>query len=165
MLLLQPQVVEQYLKRLARLLQQQCQALVQALLAIGGWRHAVEAHQGVQAQARQGLPPGQLARRVDRAEVEHRQQRLATQGEDGQFIAVLGQHRLAGVDDIQPGIGTQQLAQHLGFLLETLACFAAVKEAADACRAVLARCLSGLAVEQFQQGDGVLHAGGVVQLQ
>ncbi len=129
-------VLDQSLQLGSRLFQQQRQAFVQPALTVHGWRYAVEAHQCMQAEAGQGLTPFLVAVPRLGDEVEHRQQRLAAAGEHRQLILVLGQHRLTGVDHVEPGVAGQQLTQHLGFLLEALACLAAVEKARGACRAV-----------------------------
>ncbi|MCY1355047.1 hypothetical protein D9M69_414510 [compost metagenome] len=122
-------IVHQALQLRAGAFQQQGQAVVEALLAVQRRRHAVETHQGMQAEAGQGLAPVALAMVFAGDEVQHWQERPATHGQHRQFVTVFGQDRLAGVDHIEPGIGGQQLAQHLGFLLEALACLAAVEKA------------------------------------
>ena len=129
-------VVDQALQGGAGVLEQQGQALEQAPFAILGRRHAVEAHQGVQAKTGEGFAPLRLAMLLAGDEVEHGQQGLAATGQDFQLIAVLGQHRLAGIDHIEPGIARQQLAQDLGFLFETLARLAALEKPLQPCRAV-----------------------------
>ncbi len=119
----------------------------------------------MQAQARQGFAPLRFTVVGAGDEVEHRQQRFAAGIEYFQLVAVLGQHRLAGVDHIQPGVAGQQLAQYLGFLFEALACFAALQEAFDARRAIEAFAWAVQAFQVVEQGDGVFQAGGVVELQ
>ncbi len=146
-------------------LQQQRQALVEAPLAVQRRRHAVETHQGVQAQASEGGAPLLLAMLRAGDEVQHRQQRPAAAGEHRQFVAILGQHRFAGVDHVEPGVGGEQLADHLGFLFETPARFVAVQQPRHAFRAIetLAGALQG--VQVVEQGDGVFQAGRVVEFQ
>ena len=158
-------VVDQPLQLRAGLFLQQGQALVQAALAIERRRDAVETHQGMQALAGQGFAPVVLAVVVAGDEVEHRQQRFAAHGQHGQFVAVLGQHGLAGVDHVEAGVRDQQLAQHLGFLFEALARLAAVEKARQPLWAVQAFAGAVEALQVVEQGDGVFQAGGVVQLQ
>ena len=98
---------DQALQLWARLLQQQGQALVQAAFAIQRRRDGVEGDQRMQAEARQGAAPGVFLWLAGTAEIEHRQQRFAAAGQHGQFVAVFGQHRLAGVDQVEPGIAGQ----------------------------------------------------------
>ena len=139
-------VVDQPLQGRAGAFQQQGQAFVQAAFAVLGWGYAVEPYQRVKAKPGKGFAPLRLAVLVAGDKVEHRQQWLAATGQHLQFVAVLGQHWLAGIDHIQAGVAGQQLAQHLGFLLETLARFAALQEPLEAGRAVqaLARALQPL---------------------
>ncbi len=158
-------IVDQPLQLRPRLLQQQRQAFVQAPLAVQRRRHAVETHQRMQAEAGQGLAPLLFAMAGLGDEVEHRQERLAAAGERRQLVLVLGQHRLAGVDHVEPGVAGQQLAQHLGLLLEALARLAAVEKACGARRAVEAFAGALQAFEIVEQGDGVFQARRVVELQ
>ena len=119
----------------------------------------------MQAEAGQGFAPVRFAVVAAADKVEHRQQRLAATGQHLQFVAVLGQHRLASVDHVQAGIGGQQLAQHLGFLFETLARLAAFQETRQPRRAIQAFAGAVEAFQVIEQGDGVFQAGSVVQLQ
>ena len=89
------------------MLQQQRQAFIQAAFAIFGRCHAVEPHQRMQTEAGQGFAPLGLAVLRAADKVEHWQQRLAATGQYAEFVAVLGQHRLAGIDHIQPGVRGQ----------------------------------------------------------
>ncbi|MCY1425494.1 hypothetical protein D9M71_412830 [compost metagenome] len=100
-------VVDQPLQDRAGVFQQQGQALVQTALAVLWRGHAVEPHQRVKAKPGKGFTPLRLTVLVAGNEVEYRQQRLAAAGQYFQFVAVLGQHRLAGVDHIQAGIAGQ----------------------------------------------------------
>ena len=158
-------VGDQPLQLRAGPLQQQGEAFVEAPLAVQRRRHAVEAHQRMQAEAGQRGAPVGLAVAGAGDEVEHRQQRPRAVGEHRQFVAVLGQHRLAGVDHVQPGVAGQQLAQHLGLLLEAPARLGAGQQPGDARRAVEAFGGWGEQVEVVAQGDGVLQAGGVVEFE
>ena len=147
------------------MLQQQRQAFIQSALAIFGRGHAVEPHQRMQAQAGQGLAPLGLAVLRAADKVEHRQQRLAATGQYAEFVAVLGQHRFAGVDYVKSGVRGEQLAQYFGFLLKALARLAAFEKARDPRRAIQA--FTGV-VEAFkvvEQGDGIFKPRRVVQLQ
>ena len=147
------------------MLQQQGEAFIQAPLAVFRRGHAVKTHQRMQAEPGQGVAPFRLAVLRAADKVEHWQQRLAATGQHAEFVAVFGQHRLAGVDHIQSGVRGQQLAQHFGFLFKPLARFAAVEKTCDPRRAV--KTFAG-AVEAFQiveQGDGVFQPRRVVQLQ
>ena len=129
-------VDNQPLQLLTGIFQQQGEAFVQSTLAIFRWRNAVESHQRMQAQTRQGFAPVRFAVFGTADKIQHRQQRFAATGQHRQFITVFGQHRFACVDHIQAGIRGQQLAQHLGFLLEALASFAAVEKTRQACRSI-----------------------------
>lgn len=152
-------ILDQALQLGTRTLQQQGQAFVQASFAIFRWRHAVEGHQGMQAEASQGFAPFTFAMAGAGDEIEHRQQRPAAHGQHRQFVAVLGQHRLTHINHIQAGVGGHELAQHLGFLLVTLARFAAFEKAGQACRAVQALAGAVEALQVVEQGDGVFQAG------
>ncbi len=158
-------VLDQALQLGARLFQQQRQAFIQPALTVHGWRHAVEAHQCMQAEAGQGLTPFLVAVPRLGDEVEHRQQRLAAAGEHRQLVLVLGQHRLTGVDHVEPGVAGEQLTQHLGFLLEAPPRLAAVEKARGACRAVEAFAGALQSLEVVEQGDGIFETRGVVELQ
>ena len=158
-------ILDQALQLGARTLQQQGQAFVQASFTIFRWRHAVERHQGVQAEASQGFAPFTFAVAGAGDKVEHRQQRAATHGQHRQFVAVLGQHRLTHVDHIQAGVGGQQLTQYLGLLFVALARLAAFEKTRQARRAVQAFTGAVEALQVVEQGNGVFQAGGVVQLQ
>ena len=97
--------------------------------------------------------------------IEYRQQRPAATGQHTEFVAVLGQYRLAGVDHIQPRVRCQQLAQYLGLLLETLARLTAFEKPRHPRGAIQA--FAGV-VEAFQvveQGDGIFKPRRVVELQ
>ena len=147
-------------------IQQGRELLVQDAFAATGRRHRVKAHHHVQTKTGQRLAPGGLigARRAH--EIEQGQQRHGTTGQNLQLVAVLGEHRVAGVDHIEGGIALQQLPQHLGLLLEAPRCPRGLQEllhprgpvqpAPGACR---------LTVQRLQQGNGVFHAGGVIQRQ
>ncbi len=156
---------DQTLQLPARVFQQQRKAFIQPTLAVFGWRHAVKTHQRMQPEARQGFAPVGFALAVAGNEIQHRQQRLATAGEHRQLIAVLGQHRLAGVDHIQAGVGGQQLAQHLGFLLEALPGLTAIEKARQPRRAIKPLAGSVEAFQVIEQRDGVFQPWRVVQLQ
>ena len=145
--------------------QQQGEAFIQPTFTVFRGGHAVESHQRMQAQASQGFAPVRLAMVAAADEIKHRQQRLAATGQHLEFVAVLGQHRFAGVDHIQAGVGGQQLAQHLGFLFETLAGFTAIEEARQAGRAVEAFAGAIQSLQIIEQGDGIFQSGCVVQLQ
>ena len=67
-------IVDQPLQLRASLFLQQRQAVVQAAFAIQRRRHAVETHQGMQAEAGQGIAPILLAVLAAADEVQHRQQ-------------------------------------------------------------------------------------------
>ncbi len=97
-------VLDQPLQFGPRLFQQQRQAFVQPALAVHGGRHAVEAHQRMQAEAGQRLTPLIFTMPRLGDEVEHRQQRLAAAGQHCQLILVLGQDRFAGIDHVEPGV-------------------------------------------------------------
>ncbi|MNF69264.1 hypothetical protein D3C84_511390 [compost metagenome] len=97
--------------------------------------------------------------------IQHRQQGFAATGQHFQLVAILGQHRLPGVDHIEPGIRCQQLAQHLGFLFEALSGFAALQKTRQPRRAVEPFAGTFQAFEVVEQGDGVFQAGGVVEIE
>ena len=155
----------QALQLRAGVFEQQREAFIESAFAILGRCDAVETHQRMQAEARQGFAPGRFAVVGAADKIQHRQQRFATTGQHFQFIAVLGQHRLAGIDHIEAGVAGQQLPQHLGFLFETLSCFAALEEACQPGRAVEAFAGALQAFEVIEQGDGVFQAGGVVEVE
>lgn len=158
-------VVDQPLQRRAGVFQQQRQAFVQTALTILWRGHAVEPYQCVKPKPGKGFTPFRLAVLAAGDEVEHRQQRLAAVGQHFQFVAVLGQHRLARIDHIQAGMTGQQLAQYLGLLLEALARFAALQKTLQPGRAVQALAWALQAFKVVEQGDGIFQAGRVVQLQ
>ncbi|MCY1174214.1 hypothetical protein D9M73_144080 [compost metagenome] len=157
-------VVDQPLQRRAGVFQQQRQAFIQTALAILWRGHAVEPDQCVKPKPGKGFTPFRFAVLAAGDEVEHRQQRLAAVGQYFQFVAVLGQHRLAGINHIQTGIAGQQLAQYLGLLLETLARFAALQKTLQPGRAVQALARAFQPFKVVEQGDGIFQARRVVQL-
>ncbi|MNJ81851.1 hypothetical protein D3C77_808740 [compost metagenome] len=63
----------------------------------------------MQSEPRQSLTPIRLAMVGAADKIQYRQQRFAATGEYFQLIAILGQHRFAGVDHIQTGVGSKQL--------------------------------------------------------
>ncbi|MNZ76858.1 hypothetical protein D3C78_953800 [compost metagenome] len=158
-------VGDQTLKLAASVFQQQGQAFIQPALAIFGRCHTVEAHQRMQAQAGQRFAPVRLAVIGAADEVQHRQQRFAAAGQHLQFVTVLGQHRLAGIDHIQPGIGGQQLAQDLGFLFKALPRLAALQEPRQPRRAVEAFAGALQLLQVVEQGDGVFQPRCVIQFE
>ncbi len=113
----------------------------------------------------EGFTPLRFAMLGAGDKVEHRQKWLATAGQHVEFVTVLGQHRLAGVYDIEPGVACQQLAQHLGLLLEALARLAALQKPFQPRRAIQALARAFEAFEVVEQGDGIFQARCVVELQ
>ncbi|MNL19067.1 hypothetical protein D3C87_1402470 [compost metagenome] len=87
--------------------QQQGETFIESTLAIFRRRDTVETHQGMQAQPRQRFPPCRFAVVGAADEIQHRQQGFAATGQHFQLVAILGQHRLPGVDHIEPGIRGQ----------------------------------------------------------
>jgi hypothetical protein len=77
----------------------------------------------------------------------------------------LAQYRLAGINHIQGGIGLEQLAQHFGFLFETLAGGAAGQKVLNTGRAVKAFVGASQLFCVGQQGHGIFQAGGIKQVQ
>ena len=75
---------------------------------------------------------------------------------------MLGQHRVAGVDDEEASVAGAQAAQHLGFLRPGAVGVGAVEEAVDAGRGVDA-VGTPARVDEVAQAAGVFQAGGVVQ--
>ena len=145
--------------------QQQRQAFIQTALAVFGRGHAVEAHQRMQAQTRQCVAPFGFALLRVADEIQYWQQRFAATGQHTEFVAVLGQHRFAGINHVQPRIRGQQLAQHFGFLLKALAGLAAFKKTRDAGRAVQAFAGAVEALKVVEQRNGIFQPRCVVQLQ
>ena len=147
------------------MLQQQRKAFIQAPFAILGRGDAVETHQCMQTEARQGVAPLGFALLRTADEIEHRQQRFAATGQHAEFVTVFGQHRFAGIDHVEPGVRSQQLAQDFGLLLETLSGLAAFQEARHSGRAVQAFTGAVEALQVVEQGDGIFQPRRVVQLQ
>ncbi|KKJ00148.1 hypothetical protein PROH_10520 [Prochlorothrix hollandica PCC 9006 = CALU 1027] len=119
----------------------------------------------MQTKAGQGFAPLAFTMAGAGDEIEHRQQGSAAHVEHRQFVSILGQHWLAHVDHVQPGVGGHELAQYLGFLFVALAGFAAFEKTRQTCRAVQPLAGAVEALQVIEQGDGILQAGGVVQLQ
>ena len=75
---------------------------------------------------------GAVSGRVD--EVQHRQQRAAASREQGQFVAMLAQHRISGVDDIQRRVAIEQIKTQKEISAAKQAAATADKQAADAAK-------------------------------
>ncbi|KAG1200834.1 hypothetical protein G6F35_012342 [Rhizopus arrhizus] len=94
-------------------------------------------------------------------EVQHGQQGPAAGGQDGEFVAVLAQHRIARVNHVERGVGVQRLGQDAGLLFVAAVRFGRVEEAADARRAVQPFFGAIQPLQVLQQGDAVFHPGRV----
>ena len=100
-------IVNESLQLWSGLFLQQRQAVIQAAFAIQRWRHAVEAHQGMQTEAGQGIAPVLLAVLAAADEVQYRQQGPPAHAQHRQLIAVFGQHRFARIDHVEAGVRGQ----------------------------------------------------------
>ncbi|GAB1382547.1 hypothetical protein MASR1M50_08660 [Burkholderiales bacterium] len=127
---------------------------VELLLGADEGRHHVEFGARVQVAFLQRPVPVVAPAGAVAHEVEHRQDGPRAAGQDLDFGAVLGQHRLARVDHQHGAVGLiQQRAQHLGFLLEAGPRLGPGQEGTHALGARIAR----LARQKLQQGHRILQ--------
>ena len=111
--------------------QQRAQIPVQIALGAGEWRRRVKAHDGVQATIHQQRTPSRFAAGRIADEIKHRQNRSGAGVQQFDFIAKLGQHRLARIDHQKRGVDLQQRAQYLGLLFKDAVGLRAIEKAAD----------------------------------
>jgi hypothetical protein len=155
--------VHQPLQRRAMAVHQRCQGLEQLALAFERRRHGVEADHRMQVQPRQRGAPVVHARVGRGHEVEHRQQRTRATRQQLEFIAVLGQHRVARIHHVQRRVAGEHLSQHLGLLLETPLRIGRGEEALDARRPVETLAGRHQGIDELEQRDRVFHARRVEQ--
>ncbi len=139
-------------------IEQDGQPVVELLFAIQRWCDRIEFQQRMQAQARHRIAPLHRSARRRMHEVQNRQQRLAARGQQRQFVAMLAQHRIARIDDVQGGVARQHFFQYAGFLFEAAPRFGRIQEQPYALRAIQAA-VSAQVLDVLQQRDAVFHAG------
>src|SRR5690606_4524064 len=151
-------VVDQQLQLVVAAGDQGLDFLVEALFVLEIEDHGVEANNGVETHIRQlFLPAGQLVAAVAN-KIEHRNHRLPRHGDNGEFVDIFAQHRLPAVNDIEDQIVPQQLANHLGLLVEGGVVGELLENPLQPGPAG-----GGLYLQDGgQQADGVLQARGVV---
>ena len=91
--------------------------------------------------------------------------RAGRRRQDVEFVAVLAQHRVARVDDVERRVAVQHLGQHARFLFVAAVSFRRVQEAAHARRSVQPFAGRLQPLQVFQQRDAVFHAGRVEPFQ